>query len=145
MVQPDEQAPPFAVPDHTGAEVRLADLRGTRVVLWFYPQADTPGCTREACGFRDYHSGFQEKGAEVLGISFDPPAVNAAFRDAYALPYRLLSDTAREVARAYGAWDPDRPDAPRRNTYVIGPEGTVEQVLEGVDPGAHPKALFDAL
>lgn len=145
MVQPGQPAPPFTARDQAGDALSLEDLRGKRVVLWFYPKADTPGCTREGCGFRDYYSGYKEKGVEVLGISFDPPEANATFREAYAFPFRLLSDTDHAIAEAYGAFDPARPAHARRNTYVIGADGTLEQVLEGVDPGSHPKILYDAL
>ncbi|MBX3472085.1 MAG: peroxiredoxin [Planctomycetes bacterium] len=145
MLKPGDPAPSFRVQDHTGREVSLEEHRGKRVVLWFYPKADTPGCTREGCNFRDLHADYQAKGAAVLGISYDTPAENAAFVEKYRLSYPLLCDTDKKVAQAYGAFDPAEPGYPRRNTYVIDPEGRVERVLEAVNPKTHPRDLLDSL
>jgi peroxiredoxin Q/BCP len=142
---PGQPAPDFTLPDHRGEPVALSSLRGQRVVLWFYPKADTPGCTREGCGFRDLQAEFAAKGARILGVSYDAPADNAAFVAKYRFEYPLLSDEAKEVARAYDAFEPDEPDYPRRNTYVIGADGTLEKVLPGVNPKTHPKELLDSL
>jgi peroxiredoxin Q/BCP len=138
-------APPFSLEDHEGKRVALADLKGQRVVLWFYPKADTPGCTREGCGFRDLQAEFAAKGATILGVSYDPPAENAAFAKKYRFAYRLLSDVDQAVAKAYGAWNPAEAEYPHRNTYVIGPTGHLEQVLVEVNAKTHPKSLLDAL
>ncbi|MGE0707255.1 MAG: peroxiredoxin [Planctomycetota bacterium] len=140
-----DAAPEFQATDHSGARRALADFQGRRVVLWFYPKADTPGCSREGCGFRDLYAEFQAKGAEVLGVSYDTPADNAAFVEKYGFPYPLLSDTDQAIAKAYGAYDPAQPGYPRRNTYVIGGDGKLEQVLEAVNPKTHPRALLDSL
>lgn len=142
---PGETAPDFSAPDHTGTQRSLSDFSGQRVVLWFYPKADTPGCSREGCGFRDLYAEFQAKGAEVLGVSYDSPADNAAFVEKYNFPYPLLSDTDQAIAKAYGAFDAGNASYPQRNTYVISGEGKLEQVLEGVNPKTHPKALLDTL
>tara|TARA_R110002072_G_scaffold28552_3_gene91555 strand:+ start:220 stop:657 length:438 start_codon:yes stop_codon:yes gene_type:complete len=140
-----DTAPDFRAKDHTGSERTLSEFAGQRLVLWFYPKADTPGCSREGCGFRDLHERFQEKGAQILGVSYDTPADNAAFVEKYNFPYPLLSDTEQAIAKAYGAYSAERPDYPARNTYVIGPEGTLEQVLDGVNPKTHPRSLLDSL
>lgn len=145
MVETGQPAPSFTATDHEGRQVKLEDLRGQRVVLWFYPKADTPGCSREGCNFRDLQPGFSEKGAAVLGISYDTPAENKAFAEKYRLPYPLLSDPGGEIARRYGAWQPDQPAYPRRNTYVIDAEGRLERVFEDVNPKTHPRALLDEL
>lgn len=140
-----DDAPDFRALDHTGAERRLSEFSGQRLVLWFYPKADTPGCSREGCGFRDLYAEFQAKGAEVLGVSYDPPAANAAFVEKYNFPYPLLSDVDQALAKALGAYDAAAPGYPRRNTYVIDAQGKLEQVLEGVNPKTHPRALLDTL
>lgn len=145
MLKKGDVAPAFRVKDHTGAEVSLADQKGKRVVLWFYPKADTPGCTREGCGFRDLQAEFQQKNTVIFGMSYDTPAENAAFVQKYRFAFPLLCDTDRSVAKAYGAFDPNEADYPRRNTYVIGPDGKLEQVLEGVNAKTHPKSLLDSL
>lgn len=144
-MQPGDVAPNFIALDHTGVERSLSDFAGQRLVLWFYPKADTPGCSREGCGFRDLYAEFQAKGAEVLGVSYDTPADNAAFVEKYNFPYPLLSDTDQALAKALGAYDAGAPGYPRRNTYVIDGMGKVEQVLEGVNPKTHPRSLLDAL
>jgi len=138
-------APPFETKDHTGKDVKLADLKGKRVVLWFYPKADTPGCTMEGCGFRDLHAEFQKKGALVYGISYDKPEDNAAFAKKFNFPYLLLSDTDCAIAKAYGAHDPNQAGYPKRNTYVIGPDGKLEHVIEGVKPKFHAQELLAKL
>jgi thioredoxin-dependent peroxiredoxin len=140
-----DTAPDFRAQDHTGTERSLSEFAGQRLVLWFYPKADTPGCSREGCGFRDLYERFQEKGAHILGVSYDTPADNAAFVEKYNFPYPLLSDTEQAIAKAYGAYSADRPDYPQRNTYVVSPEGTLEQVLDGVNPKTHPRSLLDSL
>lgn len=139
-----DPAPAFSVSDHTGATRTLSDFAGKRVVLWFYPKADTPGCSREGCGFRDLYAEFQAKGAEVLGVSYDTPAENAAFVEKYGFPYPLLCDTDQLIAKAYGAYSADQ-GYPQRNTYVIDGEGKLEQALEGVNPKTHPRSLLDSL
>ena len=140
-----DTAPEFRAKDHTGSERSLGDYAGQRLVLWFYPKADTPGCSREGCGFRDLYERFQAKGAQILGVSFDAPADNAAFVEKYIFPYPLLSDTDQAIAKAYGAFSAASPDYPQRNTYVISAEGTLEQVLEAVNAKTHPRSLLDSL
>ena len=144
-MQAGDTAPDFRALDHSGVERSLGDYAGKRLVLWFYPKADTPGCSREGCGFRDLHERFQEKGAQILGVSYDAPSDNAAFVEKYNFPYPLLSDTDQAIAKAYGAYAAASPDYPQRNTYVISSEGTLEQVLDGVNPKTHPRSLLDSL
>jgi len=145
MPKPGDPAPAFSLLDHSETRRQLSDYAGKRLVLWFYPRADTPGCTREGCGFRDLHAEFLAKGAEILGVSYDSPADNAAFVNKFGFPYPLLSDPEQVLAKALGAHDPQRPGAPARNTYVVDGEGRLEQVFEGVNPKTHPKALLDSL
>lgn len=145
MLQPGQPAPAFTATDHEGRQVKLEDLRGRRVVLWFYPKADTPGCSREVCNFRDLQPGFTDKNAQVLGISYDTPADNLAFAQKYRIQYPLLSDPGGEIARRYGAFQPEQPTFPRRNTYVIDAQGNLERVFEDVNPKTHPRALLDQL
>ena len=145
MLKPGDKAPPFTAKDHEGKEVKLDDYKGKRVVLWFYPKADTPGCTMEGCGFRDSLPQFDAKGAVVLGMSFDPPSENAAFVAKFKLPYRLLSDEGGAIAKLYGAFDPNAPNYAKRNTYVIGPDQKIEQAIEKVQPKFHAAQLLKGL
>ena len=130
-------APDFRVGAHDGTTVSLRDLRGRKVVLWFYPKADTPGCTVEGKGFCTEHQKFDTRGVVVLGVSFDDQAANKAFAEKFGFPYLLLCDTRREIGMAYGACDsPDAKHA-RRITYVIDEAGTIRQVFGKVDPATH--------
>jgi peroxiredoxin Q/BCP len=140
-----QAAPPFKTKDHRGKSVQLAEWQKKRVVLWFYPKADTPGCTKEGCGFRDLHAQYKRRGILVFGVSYDTPEENAAFAKKFDFPFALLSDPERTIAAAYGALDPKSKKYPRRNTIVIGPDGKVEHILEGVDPKTHPKELLERL
>src|SRR5690349_14121281 len=103
MIERGQEAPDFEVSDHQDKKVKLSDYRGKRVLLWLYPEADTPGCTKEGCGFRDYKAELDKKGVQILGISFDAPAKNAAFVEKYHFCFPLLSDVDRKVGLAYGA------------------------------------------
>ncbi len=104
MLKPGDDAPQFALISDEGKQVKLADFAGKRIVLYFYPKAGTPGCTKQACALRDIHPDIEEKDIVVIGISPDPPAKLAKFREKYELPFILLSDPDRETAEAYGAW-----------------------------------------
>jgi peroxiredoxin Q/BCP len=145
MLKPKDIAPDFEVQDHLGATVRLSDFKGKRVVLWFYPKADTPGCTKEACGFRDRFSEYAQRGVEVFGISFDDVASNRAFAEKFRVPYRLLSDPERKVGIAYKACDNAEERYAKRFTYVIGPDGRIEQAIDTKDPGAQAGSLLASL
>ncbi|HEY7197564.1 MAG TPA: thioredoxin-dependent thiol peroxidase [Gaiellaceae bacterium] len=150
MVEEGARAPDFELRSDSGETVRLADLRGKPVVLYFYPKDDTPGCTREASGFRDAYDVFRERGAVILGVSPDDEASHARFRDKYELPFTLLSDPDHAVAEAYGAWGEKKSYGNtsvgiKRSTFVIGPDGTVVRAMMNVKPDGHPEKVLAAL
>jgi peroxiredoxin Q/BCP len=150
VVDEGQQAPDFELATDTGKRVRLSDFRGSPVVLFFYPKDDTPGCTKEACSFRDAYSEFQERGAVVLGISPDGEASHVMFRDKYSLPYTLLSDPEREVAKAYDVWREKTMYGKtafgiHRSTFVIGPDGAVVKAMRGVKPDGHADQVLAVL
>lgn len=140
-----EAAPDFVVKDHTGKDVRLSDYIGKTVVLWFYPKADTPGCTAEGNGFRDRISDYEKKNVQILGISFDTVEENAAFAAKFGFPYPLLCDTSRSVGLLYGACDSPGAEYADRITYVVNPEGKVSQVHGKVKASRHPEELLPTL
>lgn len=126
-LQPGETAPEFELPDQDGHPVRLSDLRGRNVVVFFYPKDGTPICTKESCAFRDAYEGFQGANAEVLGISADGTTSHRKFVDTHRLPYRVLSDRDRSVARAFGV--PQRFGLlPARMTFTLDEQGVVRHV-----------------
>jgi peroxiredoxin Q/BCP len=145
MIDVGQPAPELDVPDHAGRTVRLADYRGRRVLLWFYPEADTPGCTKEGCGFRDLKGDLAKYETEVLGISFDAPEKNAAFVQKFSFNFPLLSDTSRRVGLAYGACETAEAPRAKRVSYLIGVDGRVERVYgfeAKMDAAAHPAAVL---
>ena len=150
MVEPGQQAPDFAIPDQDGRIVKLSDLRGQPVVVYFYPKADTPGCTTQACGVRDHRSDYARAGATVLGISPDPVAKVKKFYDKQALNFPLLADEDHAVAESYGVWVQTSMYGRtyfgnERTTFVIDPDGRVAEVLRKVKPAAHDALVLDAL
>jgi thioredoxin-dependent peroxiredoxin len=143
---PGDVAPDFTLPDADGKEVSLSSLRGQRVIVYFYPAAMTPGCTKEACDFRDNLAGFSGSGLNVLGISPDAPAKLAKFRDKEGLTFPLLSDPDHEVQRAYGAYGEKKLYGKTtvgviRSTFVVGPDGKLEQAYYGVKATGHVARL----
>ncbi|MFM8338380.1 MAG: redoxin domain-containing protein [Fluviibacter sp.] len=131
-------APAFDLKDTRGVHHKLADYKGRWLVVYFYPKADTPGCTRESCKFRDDWHSFQEMGVVLVGISADKPADNAAFALKFHLPFPLLSDTGGEFARQYGArMNLGITGFPRRYTYIIDPDGRIAQVYTDVSVSEH--------
>ena len=132
-------APAFTLQDQDGNKVSLKQFKGEKnVVLYFYPKADTPGCTRQACNFRDDWDSFQQMGIVLVGISADKPAANAAFALKFHLPFPLLSDANGDFARQYGAWmNLGITGFPRRYTYVIDPDGRVAKVYTDVSVAEH--------
>jgi thioredoxin-dependent peroxiredoxin len=141
-------APAFSLQADDGSTVGLADLAGTTVVLYFYPKDDTTGCTAEACEFRDLQPDYAAAGARVLGVSPDPLASHAKFRDKHGLGFTLLSDPDHEVAEAYGVWvEKSRYGRTymgvERSTFVIGPDGTLEQALYKVKPEGHAASVLE--
>lgn len=143
-------APPFELPADTGEIIRLADLRGRPLVLYFYPKDDTPGCTVEACAFRDDYRRYHEAGVVVLGVSPDSVESHRAFKAKFGLPFPLLADEDHRVAEAYGAWG-EKHRAGRtymgilRTTFLIGPDGRVLRVFENVKPEGHSAEILAAL
>jgi peroxiredoxin Q/BCP len=138
MLQVGDQAPDFNVVDHNGNQVSLSGLRGKKVVLWFYPKADTPGCTKEGCSFRDLAGEYEAKNARILGVSFDNQAGNKAFAEKFGFRFPLLSDTDRKIGLAYGAADSERDEYARRIAYVIDEEGKIAQAHPKVDAASYP-------
>jgi thioredoxin-dependent peroxiredoxin len=143
-----DPAPSFALASDAGETVRLEDLRGGTVVLYFYPKDDTSGCTVEACEFRDRSGDYDAKGARVIGVSPDPVASHVKFRDKHDLGFTLLSDPDHEVAEAYGVWVEKRMYGRtymgvERSTFVIGPDGTIQQALYGVRPKGHAAQVLE--
>ena len=135
-------APNFTMLDDTGATVSLADLRGQRVVLYFYPKDDTPGCTTQACGLRDGWSQVEALDVVLFGISPDSPESHAKFRAKFDLPYPLLADEGHVVAEQYGVWVEKSMYGKKymgveRSTFIIGADGTLEHILHKVKPGEH--------
>jgi peroxiredoxin Q/BCP len=143
---PGDQAPDFTLPDADGNEVSLASLRGRRVIIYFYPAAMTPGCTKQACDFRDSKADLSQAGFAVLGISPDSPAKLAKFRDRDGLTFPLLSDPDRKVLQAYGAYGEKTMYGKKsvgviRSTFVVGTDGKIEQALYGVKATGHVARL----
>ncbi len=150
MIEPGEKAPDFALPDQDGREVKLGDFAGQMLVLYFYPKADTPGCTTQACGARDHQSDYAEAGAAVLGVSPDPVAKVKKFHEKQSLNFPLLADEGHHVADAYGVWVEKSMYGRKyfgneRTTFVIGPDGVVRSVLRKVKPGQHDELVLAAL
>jgi peroxiredoxin Q/BCP len=150
MIAEGQEAPDFELPAHDGATVRLSDLRGKQVVLYFYPKDDTPGCTTQACGIRDAWGEFERAGAVVLGVSPDSERSHVKFREKYRLPFTLLADTDHEVAERYGAWGEKtymgrKFTGIRRSTFVIGEDGIVKKVLPNVKAATHADDVLAVL
>lgn len=148
--QVGDRAPDFRLPDQDENEVSLSELRGRRVVLYFYPKDDTSGCTAEACGIRDQFPRFQTADAVVLGVSPDSPRSHRRFRDKYNLPFTLLSDVDHDVAELYGVWVQKSMYGREymgvaRTTFIIGPDGAIEKVFGKVKPESHSDELLSAL
>lgn len=139
---PGAKAPAFSALDQTGKTISLADFKGKTVVLYFYPKDDTPGCTTEACSFRDEHAALKKKGAVVLGVSPDSPKSHLKFVDKFTLPFTLLADTDHKIAEAYGVWVEKSMYGKtymgvERSTFVIGPDGKLKAVYRKVKPAEH--------
>jgi thioredoxin-dependent peroxiredoxin len=150
VVDEGEPAPDFELPSDSGETVRLSALRGKPVVLYFYPKDDTPGCTTQACGIRDAWGEFEDAGAIVLGVSPDKVASHVKFKEKYELPFTLLADTEKDVAKAYGAWGEKmrygrKYFGVRRTTFVIDAEGTVVKVFQNVKADKHADDVLAAL
>lgn len=143
-------APSFDLPTSTGEHVKLADLKGKTVVLYFYPKADTPGCTKEACGFRDALADFDKQNIKVLGISPDPEKDVTKFSEKFHLNFPLLADADHAVAEKYGVWGEKSMYGKKymgvsRTTFVIGPDGKISHVFEKVKPDGHDQEVLSML
>ncbi|HEX8708525.1 MAG TPA: thioredoxin-dependent thiol peroxidase [Pyrinomonadaceae bacterium] len=149
MIREGDAAPDFSTRDAAGNKVKLSDFRGRKVVLYFYPKDDTPGCTKEACSFRDSHRFFEDNDIEVLGVSLDDEASHRAFASKYGLPFTLLSDTDHSVADAYGVygeqtWGDRRFMGVARKTFLIDEQGKIKKVFDEVNVEAHADEVLDA-
>jgi thioredoxin-dependent peroxiredoxin len=150
MLAVGDTAPDFELLDQGGQTVRLSAYRGQPVVLYFYPKADTPGCTTQACGIRDRSSEYADAGAVVLGVSPDEPKVLKKFADKYDLPFTLLSDDGHKVAEAYGVWAEKSMYGRKywgneRTTFVIDGDGKIARVFPKVSPKSHDDVVLEAL
>ena len=141
MLQPGTEAPAFSVNDHNGNSINLKDYLGKKIVLWFYPKADTPGCTMEGQGFRDDFKKFEEKGIQVFGVSLDNEKDNKAFAEKYSFSYPLLCDVNKDIALAYHAIKSADDQHAARISYVIGEDGKILESIESVDPKNHSNDL----
>jgi len=142
-----DPAPDFALRDDHGNVVRLTDFRGRPVVLYFYPKDDTPGCTTEACGFRDAYADYRRNAIVVLGLSPDSVESHTKFRDKFALPFPLLVDAGHAIATAYGVWGPKtfmgrNYEGVLRTTFLIGPDGRLLRIYENVKPEGHSQQIL---
>jgi thioredoxin-dependent peroxiredoxin len=150
MIEQCEQAPDFELPDQDGEPVRLEDFRGRKVVLYFYPKADTPGCTTQACGIRDRRADYEAAGAVVLGVSPDPVIAVKRFADKQSLDFRLLADEDHAVCETYGVWA-EKTNYGRtywgalRATFVIDEDGVVRHVIPKVSPKTHDDQVLALL
>jgi peroxiredoxin Q/BCP len=150
MLEEGAAAPDFALRDQDGNEVTLSGLRGRTVVLYFYPKADTPGCTTQACGIRDHSGDYEAAGAVVLGVSPDDVAAVKRFRDRYELPFTLLADVGHHVADAYGVWAEKSLYGKKywgnlRATFIVDADGTIARVFPKVSPKTHDDLVLKAL
>ena len=142
MLKVGDKAPDIRVQTDSGEAFQLSQLKGQRLVLYFYPKADTPGCTTESCEFRDSVGALAKKGAAVVGISPDKPPAQARFKEKYDLPFTLLADEDKQAAEAYGVWREKNMYGKKvmgivRSTFVIGPDGRIEKIYDKVKAAGH--------
>lgn len=147
MLTPNTIAPDFTLLDQDGKEQKLSDYHGSWIVLYFYPKDDTPGCTKEACSFRDNFTVFTKKGIAVLGISKDNVKSHKKFGDKYELPFPILSDPEKTVIHAYESWGEKKFmgrlfDGILRTTFLIDPKGVIRKVYENVKPSEHAESIL---
>src|SRR5262245_61207403 len=145
-----DKAPEFTAPINGGGRVSLSDFKGKNVVLYFYPKDDTPGCTKEACAFRDHFAAFKAKGAVVLGVSVDPVKAHDKFVQKYKLPFTLLADEDKRIVEAYGVWGQKSFMGRKylgtfRVTFLIGPDGAIKRIWPSVKPEEHAEEVLAAL
>lgn len=145
-----DPAPEVRLEDDEAKPVKLSDFRGKTVVLYFYPKADTPGCTKESCEFRDSSKKFSKKDAVILGVSPDKPSAQARFRTKYGLPFKLLADVDHSAAEAYGVWKEKSMYGKKymgieRSTFVIGGDGRIAKIFRKVKPEGHAAEVLESL
>ena len=150
LLQAGTKAPEFALLDENGVERKLSDYRGQPVVLYFYPKDDTPGCTTEACNFRDDYTAYEKAGVTILGVSPDTVKSHTKFKTKFDLPFTLLADEGHQVCDAYGVWGPKKfmgreYEGVLRTTYLIDKDGIISHVFENVKPADHSKQVLEAL
>jgi len=143
-------APEFELLDDTNTSRRLSDFKGKPVILYFYPADDTPGCTKEACNFRDDYSAYQKSGVTILGVSPDSVKSHVKFKEKYQLPFPLLADEDHQVCNAYGVWGPKKfmgreYEGVLRTTFLIDTNGKIARVFEDVRPSEHSAEVLEAL
>jgi len=149
-ISPGIEAPDFILPDDTGTLRKLSDYRGSPVVLYFYPKDDTPGCTTEACNFRDDYSAYQQAGAVILGVSPDNSKSHTKFKSKFSLPFTLLADEDHQVCLLYGVWGPKKfmgreYEGVYRTTFLIDVKGQIARIFENVKPDMHSAEILSAL
>jgi thioredoxin-dependent peroxiredoxin len=150
VIEEGKPAPDFELPTDSGETIRLSELRGKPVVLYFYPKDDTPGCTTQARGIRDAYGEFERAGAVVLGVSPDNERSHVKFKDKYELPFTLLADTDHSVAEQYGVWGQKSFAGKKymgvnRSTFVIDADGNVKRAMHDVKPASHADDVLEAL
>jgi thioredoxin-dependent peroxiredoxin len=149
-IQQGTPAPQFSLPDETGTIRNLSDFSGQTIVLYFYPKDDTPGCTTQACNFRDDYSAYEQAGVTILGVSPDSPKSHAKFKEKFNLPFSLLADEQHELCEQFGVWGQKKFMGREymgvmRTTFVIGPDGIVKKVFENVKPADHSAEVLAAV
>ena len=143
-LQLGKPAPDFTAPVTSGEVVHLSNYRGRKVVLYFYPKDDTPGCTVEACGLRDHYNEIRKLGAEVLGVSIDEVDSHRRFTEKFSIPFPLVADIDAKITEAYGVYNEKWKQA-RRVTFLIDEHGNIARIFDPVKPDVHPKDVLDAL
>jgi peroxiredoxin Q/BCP len=150
VIEEGKPAPDFELQSDSGETVKLSDFHGRPVVLYFYPKDDTPGCTTEACEFRDAYDVFRERGAEVLGVSPDDVASHEKFKTKYDLPFTLLADPEHQVAEQYGVWGERSSYGKtsmgiKRSTFIIDKDGNIARAMLGIKPAGHAEEVLGSL
>ena len=150
IIEVGQQAPDFMLSDENGQIHNLSDYQGKYVLLYFYPKDDTPGCTKEACNFRDDYSQYDDANVIILGVSPDSPQSHAKFKSKYNLPFTLLADEDHKVCELFGVWGPKKSfgkeyEGVHRTTYLINPDGRIQKVYKKVSPANHSVEVLDEL
>jgi peroxiredoxin Q/BCP len=145
-----DKAPAFTAATNGGGRVSLSDFKGVNVILYFYPKDDTPGCTKEACAFRDHFAAFKKKGTVVLGVSVDPAKSHDKFAEKFKLPFPLVADEDRRIVQDYGVWGEKsfmgrKYQGTHRVTFLIGPDGKIRKIWPAVKPDAHAAEVLAEL